>query len=368
MTSRGEPFDCRRPWKRRRGWAAAGRTLAAICAVLSLAGCDAGGEQPEKTVEEKPAVAGAAARPHPSPLPKGEGEEDDTRTFRFVYAATVEGLAPGKRARVWAPLAPTNAEQTVEITNLATPGDYQRTTETKFGNELLYFEAAADEQGEISLEVDYLVTRRGISPGGTPDLVGPREPFLAGSSLVPVDGSVLKRFFSDRPPHGATLDVARALYDRVDLHLKYDKSGEGWGRGDALWACDSQRGNCSDFHSVFIALCRDLKIPAKFEIGFPLPAEKGAAEIAGYHCWAKFLDRDRWIGVDISEADKHPERKDFFFGRLPSDRVMFSTERDLQLVPPQAAGPVNFLIYPYVEVDGQPYLRQRRRFVAEDLP
>jgi transglutaminase-like putative cysteine protease len=118
---------------------------------------------------------------------------------------------------------------------------------------------------------------------------------------------------------------------------------------------------------VFIALCRDLKIPAKFEIGFPLPAEKGAAEIAGYHCWAKFLDGERWIGVDISEADKHPERKDFFFGRLPSDRVMFSTERDLQLAPPQAAGPVNFLIYPYVEVDGEPYLRQRRRFSAEDV-
>ena len=345
---------------------ATGLTLAGLTAALVLAGCNAGDEPPAIQVDERRTES--AGRPHPGPFPVGEGERVDTRTFRFEYAAAVEGLPPGKQARVWAPLAPTNAEQTVEITNIATPAEYQRTTETKFGNQLLYFESAADEQGEISLEVDYLVTRRGVSPGGTPDLVGSREPFLAGTSLVPVDGSVLKRFFSDQPPQGTTLEVARALYDRVDLQLKYDKSGEGWGRGDALWACDSQRGNCSDFHSVFIALCRDLKIPAKFEIGFPLPAEKAAAEIAGYHCWAKFLDRDRWIGVDISEADKHPERKDFFFGRLPADRVMFSTERDLQLVPPQAAGPVNFLIYPYVEVDGQPYLRQRRRFTAEDLP
>ena len=309
----------------------------------------------------------AAASPHPGPLPKAERATTDSRTFRFEYAATIEGLPPGKQARIWTPLAPTNAEQTVEITRIAVPGEYQRTTEPKFGNELLYFEAPADEHGEISLAVDYLVTRRGVSPDGTPNADAAREPFLAGSSLVPVDGSVLKRFFSDRPPQGATLEVARALYDRVDLHLKYDKSGEGWGRGDALWACDSHRGNCSDFHSVFIALCRDLKIPAKFEIGFPLPAEQGAAEIAGYHCWAKFLDGERWIGVDISEADKHPERKDFFFGRLPPDRVMFSTERDLELVPPQAAGPVNFLVYPYVEVDRRPHFEQRRRFRAEDV-
>jgi hypothetical protein len=47
---------------------------------------------------------------------------------------------------------------------------------------------------------------------------------------------------------------------------------------------------------------------------------------------------------------------------------MFSTERDLQLVPQQEAGPVNFLIYPYVEVDGRPYAGQRRRFTAEDVP
>jgi transglutaminase-like putative cysteine protease len=191
---------------------------------------------------------------------------------------------------------------------------------------------------------------------------------LAGSSLVPVDGSVLRRFFDDRPPEGNVREVARTLYDRVDSHLKYDKSGEGWGRGDALWACDSGRGNCSDFHSLFIALCRDLKIPAKFEIGFPLPPEPGKAEIAGYHCWAKFLDGERWIGVDISEANKHPERKDFYFGRLPPDRVMFSAERDLELAPKQLAGPVNFLIYPYVEVDGRPYASQTRRFTVEDVP
>ena len=45
-------------------------------------------------------------------------------------------------------------------------------------------------------------------------------------------------------------------------------------------------------------MARAEKIPARFQIGFPLPADKHSAEIPGYHCWAEFyLDRSagfRW--------------------------------------------------------------------------
>jgi transglutaminase-like putative cysteine protease len=289
------------------------------------------------------------------------------RTFRFTYEAAITELDPGTTARVWVPVASNNADQDVEVTSVETPSEAKRTKERRFGNQLLYFEAKANEHGEIPMRIEYKVTRRALSPKGSPDDSLKPEEFLTSSEKVPVDGTVLKRLFSDGPPSGATLKVARALYDQVDLHMKYDKSGEGWGRGDALWACDSRRGNCSDFHSVFIALCRDLDIPAKFEIGFPLPPEKGKGEIAGYHCWAKFVDNDHWVGVDISEADKQPEKKDFFFGNLPADRIMLSTERDLVLEPRQTAGPVNFLIYPYAEVAGKVYAKQRRKFSFEDL-
>jgi transglutaminase-like putative cysteine protease len=253
------------------------------------------------------------------------------------------------------------------VTDIAVAGEYRRTTEARFGNELLYVEAVADEKGEIPLRVEYLVTRRALARDGAPVDHASAETFLTGSALVPVNGSILRRFFEDMPPEGATLEVARQLYDRVENHLAYDKSGEGWGRGDVAWACDSRYGNCSDFHSVFISLCRDLGIPARFEMGFPLPADAPTGEIGGYHCWARFRDGDRWIGVDISEADKHPERKDFYFGNLPPDRVMFTMERDLELAPQQAAGPVNFLIYPYVEVEGTPHAPQRRKFTFADV-
>src|SRR5947207_2846041 len=83
------------------------------------------------------------------------------------------------------------------------------------------------------------------------------------------------------------------------------------GQGDSVWACESKYGNCTDFHSLFISLARSQKIPAQFEIGFPIPEKRSAdemSEVPGYHCWAKFRPQGKgWIPVDISEASKNPK-------------------------------------------------------------
>ena len=83
-----------------------------------------------------------------------------------------------------------------------------------------------------------------------------------------------------------------------------EKSGTGWGRGDAMFACDARTGNCTDFHSYFIALARAVGIPARFAIGATIPADKTEGTIEGYHCWAEFFADGRWVPVDISEAWK----------------------------------------------------------------
>ena len=65
--------------------------------------------------------------------------------------------------------------------------------------------------------------------------------------------------------------------------------------------------------------------------------------------------------VDISEASKHPDRRDYFFGHLDADRVTLSTGRDLRLMPSQSGPPLNFFAGPYAEVDGKPWPSERVR-------
>jgi transglutaminase-like putative cysteine protease len=150
--------------------------------------------------------------------------------------------------------------------------------------------------------------------------------------------------------------------------MRYDKSGEGWGRGDEVWACDSKRGNCTDFHSVLIGMMRSSGIPARFEIGFPLPEGKPEGEIPGYHCWAEFyVDGIGWIPVDASEASKNPAKKDYFFGAVDADRVLFTYGRDIRLSPDQKGDALNYFIYPYAEVNRQPVKNLKKTFAFHDI-
>jgi transglutaminase-like putative cysteine protease len=147
-------------------------------------------------------------------------------------------------------------------------------------------------------------------------------------------------------------DRVRAIYDYVRTTLHYDKSGTGWGNGDTEWACDSKRGNCTDYHSLLMSLCRASGIPARFVIGYSVPSGDHGG-LSGYHCWSEvFIPHAGWLPVDASEASKDPRRKDELFFGLDGDRFQLTTGRDLHL-PGAQAGTLNYFVYPYAEVDGK---------------
>jgi transglutaminase-like putative cysteine protease len=190
---------------------------------------------------------------------------------------------------------------------------------------------------------------------------------LQPDRLVPLQGTIAE--LSEQVTRGIPdpLAKARAIYDYVVATMRYDKSGIGWGNGDAIWACTSKRGNCTDFHSLLIGMLRAAHIPARFEIGFPLPGNH-VGTIPGYHCWAEFyIEPYGWIPVDASEAWKHPEKRDYFFGANDENRVQFTIGRDLRL-DRQQGDPLNYFIYPYAEVDGKPFKLASEFSFREHLP
>ena len=70
--------------------------------------------------------------------------------------------------------------------------------------------------------------------------------------------------------------------------------------------------------------------------------------------------------MDISEAWKDPSKHDYFFGTLDANRVQFSVGRDLELVPKQQGPPLNYFVYPYVEVDGIPFEKLEKSFAFRE--
>src|SRR5216684_8047075 len=86
----------------------------------------------------------------------------------------------------------------------------------------------------------------------------PRDPnlqrYLQPDKLVPLNGMIAQLAKEQTAGDTTPIQKARHIYDYVLATMRYDKTGEGWGRGDAVWACTSKRGNCTDFHSLFIEI------------------------------------------------------------------------------------------------------------------
>lgn len=289
------------------------------------------------------------------------------RRFQFTYQFTIHGIPQGEKARVWVPLPTSSSEQQVKLLRTSHKG--RRGTDKAYGNSMLYFEESGNKKGDLTVSLQYEVHRYEVR-GASGEKREPLSLYLKPNRKVPLNGKPISLLKSVKLPEDP-MEKAKALYDIVHSHMTYDKTGIGWGQGDASWACESGRGNCTDFHSLFIALARSRKIPARFEIGFPLPAKRGKGTIGGYHCWANFFISGKgWLPVDISEADKHPEMKEYYFGNLTENRVAFTQGRDLVLSPPQKGKPLNFFIYPYAEIEGKPwpFSKMTKQFTFQDLP
>ncbi len=247
-----------------------------------------------------------------------------------------------------------------------------RIVDTPDGNRSVFVETPeAQGAGTLAVRLTAEVTRWARSREGDPDGSGRARPadLLGPDALVPLGGPVAA-FAQTVPRGGDAFVTGRHIFDAVLDSMAYDKSIPGWGRGDAVRACDVKTGNCTDFHALFIGAARSLGIPARFTIGYSLPAEPQSDEIVlgGYHCWAEYhVEGVGWIPVDISEADKDPSRTEDYFGALPPNRISLTSGRDLVLDPPQAGAPLNYFVAPLAERGGSPVTALAHHVSVRDL-
>ena len=300
------------------------------------------------------------------------------RNFEFTYLTRIPALpTDAKTSRIWIPLPQSDGYQTIGDLKIETPFAYTKHRDPEYGNEYLYLRVPAAKATEPSeVRVSFEVTRHehrvvleahalNAQSGLTSkDL----QRFLQPDRRVPLQGIIAELSAQETRGILDPLAKARAIYNYVIATMRYDKSGTGWGNGDAIWACTAKRGNCTDFHSLFIGMLRAAGIPARFEIGFPLPNDQHDGAVPGYHCWAQFyIEPYGWIPVDASEAWKHPDKKDYFFGAHDDNRLQFTVGRDIRLDPPQLGDPLNYFIYPYSELDGKPFALESK-FSFHDRP
>lgn len=294
------------------------------------------------------------------------------RTVSFTYRAILPaGSTP---TDLWLPIPHDSPFQHISRLTIDSPVPYQIDT-AAYGNRIAHVSLPPAADSTRTITITFTAQRLEHSQPTTqqtarkPISLAERTRWLQPDRLVPIDGKI-KQWANEVVTQAnarTDLEKARAIYNHVISTVHYDKTGTGWGRGDIYYACDARRGNCSDFHAIFIGYCRAVNIPARFAIGVSLPTDRPAGQISGYHCWAEFyLNGVGWVPIDASEAAKNPDKRAYFFGTHDENRIEFSVGRDLQLYPAQAE-PLNFFVYPYTEVAGQPVAGVKSEFTYRAL-
>jgi transglutaminase-like putative cysteine protease len=302
------------------------------------------------------------------------------RSFEFTYLVRVPPVGdPSGSTHLWIPLPQADGYQDIRGLQIDSPVNYSRGRDPEYGNAFAAFTPTAQQSAAgFDVRLRFTAVRRehkvaldaaalqSVSASTSPEPNLQR--YLEPDKLVPLKGMIAELAKEHTAGDTTAIQRARHIYDYVLATMRYDKTGEGWGRGDAIWACTSKRGNCTDFHSLLIGMMRSSGIPARFEIGFPLPDGKAEGDIPGYHCWAEFyLAGVGWVPVDASEAWKNPAKRDFFFGGHDINRVFFSYGRDIRLSADQKGDPLNYFIYPYAETNGQPLKNLQTHFAFRDV-
>jgi transglutaminase-like putative cysteine protease len=302
------------------------------------------------------------------------------RKFQFNYSATVDVPEGSHQAKLWLPLPQSDNNQQVTNVQIKSQQPISFLTDGEYNNSVLVVTSNNPKAGPLTVEMSFQITRQeNINRLFLTEKTDPRKDlaklsgdplmprWLQPDKLVPISQRIKDLALEVTKDKKTDSEKLRAIYDYAVTNLKYDKSGTGWGKGDIYFACDEKRGNCTDFHALVIGLCRALNIPARFAIGFSVPADKAEGQIAGYHCWAEvFIKEVGWIPIDASEASKNPQMKEYFFGAHDENRVEFTKGRDVPL-PGIHSEPLNFFIYPYAEVDQKPTDKIEKKFSFSNL-
>lgn len=276
------------------------------------------------------------------------GIRHGTDKFEFKYTFKIPEFK--KKGKIWLPLPVSDEFQEIMIKKIDSPVKTKTLTEKKHGNKILYIEIPPEKSGsQFTMVFD---VERKEKPAYLEEGVDFKK-FLKAEKMVPLKANFEEEAKKATKDKKSDLMKARALYDLVIEKMRYMKYGDGWGKGDAVYACNALYGNCTDFHSYFVSLARSIGIPARFAIGAAVPSERNEGGVDGYHCWAEFYADGKWWPVDISEADKFSSLSAYYFGHHPANRVEFTKGRDLLVEPGPSEGPINFLAYPLLQTDGQ---------------
>lgn len=282
--------------------------------------------------------------------------------FKISYLTEILNLPKsGEDMEFWIPLPQSDQEQDITQLSIDSPVAFHINTERHFGNKMIHAGPIGLKKGD-KIGLVYKIRRK--TTGTLFDKDKDTKKHLALTEREQWDSNITR--FADNAigQEKSPFEIGRKIYHALVDHLTYDKNIPGCGLGISITTFAHRGGRCDDFHALFRTMMIYKGVPVKWEQGIPLPypsesIKSGQMEgdCTAAHCWVRFyIGEGQWVPVDVSEADKREDLRDFFFGNLSPNRFKVSTGRNIILNPPQGGDPLNTFPFAHGETDGIPLI------------
>lgn len=294
------------------------------------------------------------------------------RKVSVTIHVNLNAPADASTVRLWIPYAMSDEHQ--DITDVNINGNYTSTgiyRDARFGNHMLYAEWKEAKKERV-LIYSFNVKRKEHVTKDFPkrELSLSEDEFskyLEPRGNFPTGGKIKRYAHKITKGKKTTRAKARAVYDWIVDNMHRDPNVKGCGFGEVERLLETKGGKCADIHSVFVYLARAAGIPAREVFGSRIPKGKEGNITKAQHCWAEFyLPGYGWVVVDPADVRKAileqnltleqaKPLREYYFGAVDESRIAFGTGRDIMLNPSQSGGPLNYFMYPYAEIDGEPF-------------
>ena len=231
--------------------------------------------------------------------------EQSPTTERYVrYGFTVQN-ATGEmipEAELWI-CAPLNKTSTQHLLSLKASQPYEQRTDD-LGNHLLQFVISNVPPYAVRIVTVEVTLSMNAEPAPIKEEI---EQWLKAGPFFEYDDMTFRQQ-APKFPAGKSGATARLIFDWVRGHLQ-DVGYDGTDRG-ALYALTQQKGDCTEYAMLFVALCRKARIPTRALGGYVID-HNSVLDSASFHNWAEFYECGRWhvvdpqTGVFDEKADKY---------------------------------------------------------------
>lgn len=293
---------------------------------------------------------------------EAEAAVDDrkVKALNLLITYTTEILKPptGKKINIWMPIPPNDREQEVSDLSVSSRISYRETEDASKRNSMFFFSTDNLVSGDkiiVSFRIKRYASRVIKELSKNPKM------YMEPSEWEKWDDDIAKFVDGLVGNESDPVKIGRKIYDAIIDRLSYVH--EVCGRGVSAITFEEKIGRCDEFHALFRSMMMYRWIPAKWEQGIiiPYPSQikktgKIEADCINAHSWVKFyIGGNRWLPVDLSEAKRRPDMRDFYFGNLSPNRIKMSEGRGITLNPKQE-GIINTFPYTYAEADGIPLI------------